>query len=104
MIDFSKFRRAPEQIGQKAKMAGQMFKIQKELAGVTTEYEEKGIKVVIKGGGLINAPKIKELEFEGEVEDKDIVEIINKALKESHQKSLKKLKEVSGDLQGMAGV
>lgn len=91
-------------MGQKAKMAGQMFKIQKQLAGVTSEYQEKGIRVVIKGGGLLSAPKIKELDFEGEVEDKDIVEVINKALKESHQKSLKKLQEVSGDLQGMAGV
>lgn len=104
MIDFGKFRRAPGQVGQKAKMAGQMLKIQKQLAGVTTEYERKGIKVVIKGGGLISAPKIKSLEFEGEVEDKEIVKVLNEALKQSHQKSLKRLKEVSGDLQSMVGV
>jgi len=100
---FNKFRQAPAQMGQKAKMAGQMFKVQKQLSSITTEFEEKGVRVVIKGGGLISAPKIKKLEFEGEIDDRDLVEIFNKALKESHRKSLKKLQEVSGDLQGMMG-
>jgi len=92
------------QMGQKAKMASQMFKIQKQLSNVTTEYEEKGLKVVIKGGGFISSPKIKELEIEGQMDDKEMVEVLNKALKESDKRSLKKLQEIGGGLQGAMGM
>lgn len=100
---FKRFRQVPGQMGQKAKLASQMFKIQKQLTGVQTEREEKGIKVVIKGGGFISSPKIKELSID-EGSEKNLIDVLNKALKESHQRALKKLQAVGGGLQKTMGM
>lgn len=100
---FNKFRQMPGQMGQKAKLASQMFKIQKQLTHIETEYEEKGIKVVIKGGGFISSPKIKELEI-GEGAERNLSDVLNKALKKSHQRAMKKLQEVGGGLQSTMGM
>ncbi len=82
------------QFGQKAKLIGQMLKIQKQLSGLQTEYEQEGTRVVVKGGGLITAPQIKELVTDGN--ERNLIETLNRALKESHEKAIKKLQEVGG--------
>ena len=96
---FNKFRQAPGQMGQKTKMMGQLFKVQKQLNALETKLEEKGIKVVIKGGGLLSGPKVKQLEID-EGSEANMINVLNKALKKSHKRSMKKLQEVGGSLQG----
>lgn len=82
------------QFGQQAKLVSQMFKIQKELSNLETEHEDKGIRVMIKGGGLITAPQIKELKGNGN--EGDLVAVLNQALKKSHERAIKKLQEIGG--------
>lgn len=87
-------------MGQKTKLIGQMFKIQKEIGRLETTYEDKGIEVAIRGGGFISSPKITKLQV-GEAEIRDIIEVLNQALKKAHGRAIKKLQEIGGGLPGM---
>jgi len=100
---FNKLRQIPGRMGQKTKLAGQMLKIQKQLGRVETEYDQNGIRVVIKGGGFISSPKIKELTIASGAES-ELIDVLNKALKKSHKRALKKLQAVGGGLQDTMGV
>ena len=78
----------------KAKMMAQAFKLKKAIEAMETEVEENGIKVTVSGD-----QKIKKLVING-VENRMLVEMINKVLKKSQEAAAKKMKEMGG-LEGL---
>ena len=84
----------------KAKMAMQVFKMKREIESQNYEYEDAGIKIEVSGFMAMSEPKIKSLIING-VENKVIVEAINKALKKSTESSMRKMQELGKGLEGM---
>ncbi len=78
----------------KAKMLAQAFKLKKAIEAESIEIEESGIKVVVTGD-----QKIKFLSVNG-VENKILVDTINKALKKSQEMAAKRMKNMGG-LEGL---
>ncbi|MFA7300860.1 MAG: hypothetical protein WC069_00920 [Candidatus Shapirobacteria bacterium] len=74
----------------KAKMIAQAFKLKKAVEAEIIEYEEAGIIIRISGD-----QKIKFLSVNG-VENKILIEVINKALKKSQEAAAKKMKDMGG--------
>jgi len=74
----------------KAKMLAKAFKLKKAIEGETTEIEENGIKVSVSGD-----QKIKNLTVNG-VENRILVDVINKAMKKSQENAARKMKEMGG--------
>ena len=78
----------------KAKMLAQAFKLKKAVEAEVIEIEEGGIEVVVSGD-----QKVKFLSVNG-VENKMLVEVINKAMKKSQEAAAKKMKDMGG-LEGL---
>lgn len=78
----------------KAKMMAQAFKLKKAVEAETIEVDENGVKIVASGD-----QKIKFLSVNG-VENKILVDTINKALKKSQEAAARKMKEMGG-LEGL---
>jgi hypothetical protein len=78
----------------KAKMLAQAFKLKKAVEAEVVEMEEGGILVKISGD-----QKVKYLSVNG-VENKMLVEVINKCLKRSQEAAAKKMKDMGG-LEGL---
>jgi hypothetical protein len=78
----------------KAKMMAQAFKLKKAVEAEVIEIEENGIKLSVSGD-----QKIKFLSING-VENKILVETINKSLKKSQEAAARKMKEMGG-LEGL---
>jgi DNA-binding protein YbaB len=78
----------------KAKMLAQAFKIKKAVEAEEVEVEENGIRVRASGD-----QKVKFLSVNG-VENRALVEAINKALKKSQEAAARKMKEMGG-LEGL---
>lgn len=78
----------------KAKMLAQAFKLKKAVEAEIVEVEENGIKVAVSGD-----QKVKFLSVNG-VENKVLVEVINKAMKKSQETAAKKMKDMGG-LEGL---
>lgn len=78
----------------KAKMIAQAFKLKKAVESEIIEYEEAGITIKVSGD-----QKIKFLSVNG-VENKILIEVINKALKKSQEAAAKKMKDMGG-LEGL---
>ncbi|OIP87737.1 hypothetical protein CO009_00435 [Candidatus Shapirobacteria bacterium CG_4_8_14_3_um_filter_35_11] len=74
----------------KAKMIAQAFKLKKAVEAEIIEYEEAGIIIKISGD-----QKIKFLSING-VENRILIEVINKALKKSQEAAAKKMKDMGG--------
>ncbi|PIV07770.1 hypothetical protein COS53_00625 [Candidatus Shapirobacteria bacterium CG03_land_8_20_14_0_80_35_14] len=74
----------------KAKMIAQAFKLKKVVEAEIIEYEEAGIIIKISGD-----QKIKFLSING-VENRILIEVINKALKKSQEAAAKKMKDMGG--------
>jgi len=74
----------------KAKMIAQAFKLKKAVEAEIVEYEEAGIIIKISGD-----QKIKFLSING-VENRILIEVINKALKKSQEAAAKKMKDMGG--------
>ena len=83
----------------KAKMAMQVFKMKREIEGQTYEYENGGIKIVVSGFMAMSEPNVKILSING-VENKILVETINKGLKKATEASMKKMQELGKGLEG----
>lgn len=79
----------------KAKMFAQALKLKKAVEAETVEVEENGIKVVASGD-----QKIKYLSISG-VENKVLVEVINKVMKKSQEVAARKIKEMGVGLEGL---
>lgn len=78
----------------KAKMLAQAFKLKKAVEDEIVELEENGIKVKVSGD-----QKVKFLSING-MENKMLVEVINKAMKKSQEAAAKKMKDMGG-LEGL---
>jgi hypothetical protein len=78
----------------KAKMLAQAFKLKKAIEDETVELEENGIKIKVSGD-----QKVKYLSING-VENKVLIDMINKALKKSQELAARKMKEMGG-LEGL---
>ena len=78
----------------KAKMIGQALKLKKAVEQELTVVSENGVEVAVSGD-----TKIKKLAING-VENKILMETLNKALKKSQEAAAKKMKEMGG-LEGL---
>lgn len=78
----------------KAKMLAQAFKLKKAVEEEIVEIEENGVKVKVSGD-----QKVKFLSVNG-VENKVLVDVINKAMKKSQEAAAKKMKDMGG-LEGL---
>lgn len=78
----------------KAKMLAQAYKLKKAVEAETVEVEENGVKVIVSGD-----QKVKFLSVNG-MENKVLVETINKAMKKSQEQAAKRMKDMGG-LEGL---
>lgn len=78
----------------KAKMLAQAYKLKKAVEAETVEVEENGIKVTVSGD-----QRVKFLSVNG-MENKVLVEAINKAMKKSQETAAKRMKDMGG-LEGL---
>lgn len=78
----------------KAKMLAQAYKLKKAIESESIEVEENGIKVIVTGD-----QKIKFLSVNG-IENKILVDTINKATKKSQEMAAKRMKDMGG-LEGL---
>lgn len=78
----------------KAKMVAQALKLKKAVEQELTILNENGVEVAVSGD-----TKIKKLLING-VENKILMETLNKALKKSQESAAKKMKEMGG-LEGL---
>lgn len=78
----------------KTKMLAQAYKLKKAIEAESFELDEAGIKVTVTGD-----QKIKFLSVNG-IENRILVDIINKALKKSQEMAAKRMKDMGG-LEGL---
>ena len=78
----------------KAKMLAQAYKLKKAVEAEVVEIEENGIKIKVSGD-----QKIKDLSING-MENKVLIEVINKAMKKSQETAAKRMKDMGG-LEGL---
>ena len=78
----------------KAKMLAQAYKLKKAVEAEIVEVEENGIKIKVSGD-----QKIKDLSING-MENKVLIEVINKAMKKSQEMAAKRMKDMGG-LEGL---
>ncbi len=90
---FDKFK----QMGEMKKMRDEALRIQRQLAEERIEVNEGDIKVVISGD-----QQIQELEINGEGNDA-LINVLNRALKQSQKVAARKVQEMSGGLSGLLG-
>lgn len=90
---FDKFK----QLGQLNKMRQQAMKLQKELEQIKESAEKGSMKVVVKGDQTIDY-----ILLDGQ-ERRDLVDLINEALKKVQKESAKKMLEMGGGLSGLLG-
>ena len=90
---FDKFKQA----GQLMKMRSEALKLQKELEKIRHSKEQGNMKVVVSGD-----QKISYLEIDGQ-EKKELMELINDAMKDVQKEAAKKMMEMGGGLSGLLG-
>jgi DNA-binding protein YbaB len=78
----------------KAKMLAQAYKLKKAVEAEIVEIEENGIKISVSGD-----QRIKFLSING-MENKILVDTINKAMKKSQETAAKRMKDMGG-LEGL---
>jgi DNA-binding protein YbaB len=79
------------------KMRQKAKALERELEQIEHVEEEDGMKVKVNG-----TQKVVYLEIDGE-EQKDLLELINKAMKKVQKKAAKKMMEMGGGLSGLFG-
>ncbi|KKQ41376.1 MAG: hypothetical protein US60_C0042G0009 [Microgenomates group bacterium GW2011_GWC1_37_8] len=90
---FDKLQQAKDLI----KLRQQAKKLQEELELIRHTEESGGMKVTVNG-----AQTLVHLEVNDE-EQKEIVDLINRAMKEVQKKAAKKMMEMGGGLSGLLG-
>jgi len=78
----------------KAKMLAQAYKLKKAVEAETVEIEENGVKIIVSGD-----QKVKFLSING-MENKILIDTINKAMKKSQEQAAKRMKDMGG-LEGL---
>jgi len=86
-----------KQLNELRKMRSQALALQKELEKIKESEERNGMKVVVTGD-----QKVSYIEINGE-ERKDLVELINDAMKKVQKEAAKKMMEMGGGLSGLLG-
>ena len=86
-----------KQIGELNKMRQQAKALQKELEKIK-ETEEKGDYMV----GVSGDQKVLFIKVDGE-DQKELVDLINKAMKNVQKKAAKKMMDMGGGLSGLLG-
>ena len=86
-----------KQLGELNKLRKQAKDLQKELEQITETYEKDGISVKVSGD-----QKIVYIKENGE-DRNDLVDALNKAMKEVQKKAAKKMMEMGGGLSGLLG-
>ena len=79
------------------KMRQQAKALQKELEKIELVEESKGMRVKVNG-----AQQVLYIEIDGE-EQKDLTDLINKAMKSVQKQSAQKMMEMGGGLSGLFG-
>jgi len=74
----------------KAKMLAQALKLKKAVESEVVEIEENGVLIRVSGD-----QKVKYLSVNG-VENRILIEAINKAMKKSQEMAAKKMKDMGG--------
>lgn len=90
---FDKFKQAKDLL----KLRQQAKQLQTELEKIEHIEEKGGIKVKVNGSQILTY-----LEIDGE-EKRELMETINKAMKEVQKKAAKKMMEMGGGLSGLLG-
>ena len=90
---FDKFK----QLQQLGKMRSQAMELQKELEKIKESAEKGNMRVVVTGD-----QKVAYIEIDGE-DKKELVELINEAMKKVQKESAKKMLEMGGGLSGLLG-
>lgn len=90
---FDKFK----QLGELNKMRQQANALQKELEKIIETIEKKGWTVSVTGDQKVRYIK------RGEEDFKELVELINEAMKNVQKESAKKMMEMGGGLSGLLG-
>jgi DNA-binding protein YbaB len=75
-------------------MLAQAYKLKKAVGAEIVEIEENGVKVIVSGD-----QKVKFLSVNG-MENKVLVDTINKAMKKSQEQAAKRMKDMGG-LEGL---
>ncbi len=83
----------------KAKLMVQVMKVKKAIESVDYEVFENDIQLEASGFMAMSEPKIKKLKING-VENKILLEAINKVLKKAAEGSIKKMKDMGEQFQG----
>lgn len=78
----------------KAKMLAQALKLKKAVEAEIVKLDENGIEIEVSGD-----QRVKSLKVNG-VENKALVEVVNKALKKSQEAAAKKMRDMGG-LEGL---
>lgn len=85
------------QLKQLNQMRQQAKELQKELEKEEEVYEKGGVRVKVNG-----AQEIIYIEMDGQSQD-DLVDALNKALKNVQKKAARKMMEMGGGLSGLFG-
>lgn len=84
-------------LGDLNKLRQQAKKMQDDLAAEEIRIEEGDVVVVISGD-----QRIKQLSVQG-VTSQEVIDVLNKAIKESQKLAAEKLQQMTGGLGGMLG-
>ena len=90
---FDKFK----QLQQLGKMRSQAMELQKELEKIKESAEKGNMRVVVTGD-----QKVSYIEIDGE-DKRELVELINEAMKKVQKEAAKKMLEMGGGLSGLLG-
>ena len=86
-----------KQLNELRKLQGQAKALQKELEQIKETAEASGNQVTVSGD-----QKLISLKIDGE-EQKELVNLINRAMKDVQKKAAKKMMEMGGGLGGLLG-
>jgi DNA-binding protein YbaB len=90
---FDKFK----QLQNLGKMRSQAMELQKELEKIKESSEKGNMRVVVTGD-----QKVSYIEIDGE-DKKELVDLINEAMKKVQKEAAKKMLEMGGGLSGLLG-
>lgn len=86
-----------KQLNELRKMRSQAMELQRELEKIKESAEKGGMRVVVTGD-----QKVSYIEIDGE-EKRELVELINEAMKKVQKEAAKKMMEMGGGLSGLLG-
>ncbi|MBI1863631.1 YbaB/EbfC family nucleoid-associated protein [Candidatus Woesebacteria bacterium] len=84
-----------QQLNELRKMRSQAMDLQKKLREIKTTTEYRGIEVTVNG-----EQKVEKIIIDGDEND-DLIEAINRAMKEVQKKAAKKMMDEGGGLSGL---